>query len=225
MCARFSIDATSTELVEFFGLVSEPPIPVRQFNLAPTDDILIVRRTDAGLEGELARWGLLPWWSKDKRQGVKAINARADGLWSKPTFRDAVGQGRRCLVPTTGFFEWEETPTGKDPWLFQAAEGGLYAMAGLWERWRDKAEGGKIVETATVVTCPPNGKMAAFHDRMPVVLPREHWDAWLDPKRTETQLLPLLVAPPEDFLRPVRVSRAVNSVKNADRTCVEPVAP
>ena len=223
MCARYSIDATSNELVEFFGLVNEPPIPARQFNLAPTDDILIVRQTDAGREGELARWGLLPWWAKDKKEGVKAINARADGLWSKPTYRDASAKGRRCLVPTTGFFEWTAGEGGKDPWLFQRAGGGLYAMAGLWERWRDKKEGDKVVETATIVTCAPNGPMSAFHDRMPVVLGEENWDLWLDPSSTEADLSPLLIAPPDELLVPVRVSRAVNSVKNTGPECVAPL--
>ena len=101
MCARYSIDATPNELVEFFGLVNEPPIPARQFNLAPTDDILIVRQTDAGREAELARWGLLPWWAKDKKEGVKAINARADGLWSKPTYRDASAKGSPAIPRTS----------------------------------------------------------------------------------------------------------------------------
>lgn len=223
MCARYSIDATPNELVEFFGLVNEPPIPARQFNLAPTDDILIVRQTEAGREAELARWGLLPWWAKDKREGVKAINARADGLWSKPTYREAATKGRRCLVPTTGFFEWTAGEGGKDPWLFQTVGGGLYAMAGLWERWRDKSAGDKVVESATIVTCAPNTSLRAFHDRMPVVLAEEHWDLWLDPARTEAELMPLLVAPPEDLLVPVRVSRAVNSVKNSGPECVAPI--
>jgi putative SOS response-associated peptidase YedK len=223
MCARYSIDASPTELVEFFGLVNEPPIPVRQFNLAPTDDILIVRQTEAGREAELARWGLLPWWAKDKREGVKAINARADGLWSKPTYREASAKGRRCLVPTTGFFEWTAGDGGKDPWLFQKTDGGLYAMAGLWERWRDKKDGDKVVESATIVTCDPNASLRAFHDRMPVVLSEEHWDLWLDPSSTEAELAPLLVAPPEGLLAPVRVSRAVNNVKNSGPECVAPL--
>jgi putative SOS response-associated peptidase YedK len=223
MCARYSIDATPNELVEFFALVNEPPIPARQFNLAPTDDILIVRQTEAGREAELARWGLLPWWAKDKKEGVKAINARADGLWSKPTYRDASAKGRRCLVPTTGFFEWTAGVGGKDPWLFQRVGGGLYAMAGLWDRWRDKKDGDKVVETATVVTTTPNHAMAAFHDRMPVVLAEENFDLWLDPSATEADLAPLLIAPPDDLLVPIRVSRAVNNVKNTGRECVAPV--
>lgn len=224
MCARFSLDASSEDIVAFFGLADEPPIPARQFNLAPTDDILIVRQTDAGREADLARWGLLPWWAKDKRMGVRAINARADGIWDKPMFRKAAEDGRRCLVATTGFFEWQDEEGSKQPYLFQREGGGLFAFAGLWERWRDRTDGDRIIESATVVTTDPNEMFSQWHDRMPVVLSPEHWDAWLDPSNGQDALSPLLVGPPDDLLVPVKVSRFVSNVKNHGPQCVQPVA-
>lgn len=223
MCGRFAIDATSHEIMEAFDLISEPPVPTRQFNLAPTDDVLVVRETDAGREGSLYRWGLLPFWAKDRKQGARAINARAETLWTKNTFRESA-QKRRCLVIGTGFFEWETVADGKQPWLFSQSDGRPFAMAGLWSKWRPKDDKTQVVRTCTIVTTEPNGPLSAFHDRMPVVLDDDLIDVWLDPDTPQPVLAELLRPAPDQRLTATAVSRLVNSVKNHGPECVAPLA-
>jgi putative SOS response-associated peptidase YedK len=148
------------------------------WNDAPTDQSQIVRfNAKAGERSlDLARWGLVPYWAKDIKIGFANINSKAEGIETRPAFRDAL-QPRRWLVPVDNFYEWQKIPTGKQPYAIALADRGIMALAGLWKNWRSPA--GEWVRSFAIVTCSPNAFCAALHDRMPVVLAAECWPVWL----------------------------------------------
>jgi len=210
---------TATEpllLAEVFELI-EPPPPMRpRFNIAPTQTAPVV--LDGPRRLELYRWGLLPPWTKEPRKGPPLINARADGLATKPSFRAAF-KTRRCLVAVDGWYEWKAGPDGKDPWRFRRPDGRPFALAGLWESWKD--EDGREVRSFCVVTTAPNACAAEIHDRMPVIVPREAWPLWLEPRAlTEAEQAALLRACPEDFVIAERASRRVNDARFDGPECL-----
>jgi putative SOS response-associated peptidase YedK len=178
-----------------------------------------VRRGEKGRKAALLRWGLIPAWAKDKAVGYKMINVRAEGIATKPSFRSAL-KARRCLVVASGFYEWQKTPSGKQPHWIGLVDRKPFAFAGLWESWTDPV-GGEHIETYTIITTEPNGLCAPIHNRMPVILDPADYDRWLS---AET--------PPEDLLRPFPaeqmmaypVSAWVNKPANNDARCIEPVA-
>lgn len=170
------------------------------------------------------RWGLVPSWADDLAIGNRMINARGETVDSKPSFRKAFAS-RRCLIPADGYFEWQKTSDGKQPFLIEAADGGMLAMAGLWEENKRVAEQGKSIRTCTIITTSANATTRHLHDRMPVFLDRDDHDQWLDPGFRETDLLKQLLRPaPEDWLTTTPVSRHVNNPRNEDPQCVEPTA-
>ena len=144
--------------------------------IRPTDRASVIRKGSGGLEVANLRWGLIPSWAKDPKIGVQCINARAETISEKPSFREAF-QKRRCLVPADGFWEWETIGKKKIPWKFTRPDGDEFCMAGLWECWMDE---GKPVETFTIITTSPNGLVSPVHDRMPVILTPEAGKAWLE---------------------------------------------
>lgn len=162
------------------------------------------------------QWGLIPFWAKDANIGSNLINARAEGIATKPAFRSAF-KSCRCLIPADGFYEWEQTPHGKQPIML--ASGELFAFAGLWDRW--KSPEGESVESCCIVTCEPNELAARFHDRMPVIIAPEDYDTWLT--GTSEQALTLLKPYPAQEMRAYPVSGKVNSPKNDTWELVEPV--
>lgn len=192
-----------------------------RYNVAPTDQIPIVRVDPRDGERELtmARWGLIPFWMKQKPR-VPHINARAETVHQTPLFREAFFK-RRCLIPATGFYEWENTATGKQPWRFVRKDLEPFAFAGLWEY--AKIEGEPILSTAIIVG-EPNVLTGAVHDRMPVMLMPEDYDAWLD-EATPVDVLRGLLRPYDpELMKAYQVSRAVNSVKNDTEECIAPIA-
>jgi putative SOS response-associated peptidase YedK len=162
-----------------------------------------------------ARWGLIPYWAKDEKMGFKCINARAETVATLPAFRGAYKFGRRCLVPASGFFEWETRPDGKQPFYFTSSEGSLLAFAGLWDKWR-KPDGSEVL-SYTIITTAPNDFVARFHDRMPVVLDERDYGRWLDGSENPQDLLK---ACHNEVLYNYPVSREVNSVPNNDASLV-----
>jgi putative SOS response-associated peptidase YedK len=231
MCGRYSVSAKPAAIQARFNLdqpIAEPPraeFALPRFNVAPTQDIVIVRMSTAGERiGVWARWGLVPASAKDLSGGARMINARAETLFSKPVFK-MNAQLRRCLVPADGFFEWTEVgPKTKQPYRLRLKDSTIFAMAGIWSRWR--GDDGSVVDTASVITCGANGIVQPFHDRMPVILKEDDWKLWLDPNvKTQEALEHLFVPLPEDQMAAVSVSRAVNSVKNDDPKCIEEVEP
>jgi len=167
--------------------IKAPP----QAIIRPTNKASVIRKRSGGLEEATLRWGLIPSWAKDSKIGVQCINARAETISEKPSFREAF-QKRRCLIPADGFWEWETIGKKKIPWKFARPGGEEFCMAGLWEAWKSP-EG--ILETFTIITTSPNELVRSVHDRMPVILSEDEGEVWLEVGRQD-----LLKSAPEDFL-------------------------
>jgi putative SOS response-associated peptidase YedK len=188
MCGRYDLSDNPAAIKAKFSV---PVVPAFSPNpdLRPTNTAPIVRRSHASGEREAAllRWGLVPVWAKDLKFGARCINARAETLASTPSFRVAYRK-RRCLVPVNAFFEWTGEPGHKVKWRIGLKEEPLFALAGLWEWWKDPASQ-QSVETYTIVTTRANDLLAPIHDRMPVVIAGRDYDRWLDADDPATDLL------------------------------------
>jgi putative SOS response-associated peptidase YedK len=221
MCGRYLLISPVEAMRRFFdvgGLLNLPP----RYNVAPTQDAPVLRLDKEGHRELIQmRWGLVPSWAKDLSEGARAINARAESVATKSTFRDAFLR-RRCLIPTDGFFEWEKKGKVRQPWWIAPAEGGLMALAGVWERWRSP-EGG-IVRTYAVITTDANELVLRLHDRMPVVVPPEDFPAWLDRATPPDQLKNIMRPYPSERITAHPVSRRLNDVRNDDLDCIAPVS-
>jgi putative SOS response-associated peptidase YedK len=194
MCGRFTLSVSAEDLARLFSLdpAGMPPLLPR-YNIAPTQPVLAVRDDrSGGREAVFLRWGLIPPWARDPAIGGRLINARSETAADKPSFRSAFRR-RRCLVPADGFYEWRAVQQVKQPYHLHAADGGPFAIAGLWERW--SAPDGLDVETCTLLTTAANEAVAALHDRMPVIMAPPDFDRWLDPDLTDPRSV-------EDLLRP-----------------------
>ncbi len=216
MCGRFAMTAPASDIAEIFQVDVLPEILPR-YNVAPTNEVACVVEEDGQRKVDLFRWGLIPSWAKDKKIGYRTINARADTVASKPSFRAAFKR-RRLLVVATGFYEWERHGTGKSalkiPHLIQTDDAKPFGMAGLWEVWRDP-ETDEEIRSCTIVTTDGNELMAPIHDRMPVILPADRWDLWLDRGMEDKEVLQELLQPyPADKMQERRVSQLVGNVKN-----------
>lgn len=193
-----------------------------RYNIAPTQDVATVRQDrEKPLRNlSLTRWGLIPNWSQDASVGFKMINARAETAGDLPAFRDAL-KSRRCLIAADGFYEWKKLGKDKQPYCFTLNDDGIFGFAGLWDSW--KSPEGKTVETCSILTTSANELVRDVHDRMPVILPRETYDLWLDPGFTRREgILELLRPLPAVAMRKYPVSARVNSVKNEDAECAAP---
>lgn len=223
MCGRYVVTTPGEVLAELFELDEKPHLTPR-FNVAPTQEVAIVRRRADGGSRELARvqWGLVPFWAKERAIGNKLINARAETLAEKPAFRDSFKK-RRCLVPADGFYEWQRTDGRKQPWLLRLRGGAPFAFAGLWSAWKDR-ESADVVESCTIVTTTPNQLAATIHDRMPVILPWERHGDWLAADADPGALAALLAPYPAAEMEAIPVSTWVNSPAHDDPRCVEPLA-
>jgi putative SOS response-associated peptidase YedK len=231
MCGRYAFYTPTEAVVRLFRVSEVHARDVApRYNIAPTQESPIVRVSpflgedaDAAPSRELAlaRWGLVPFWAKDRKVGSRMINARAETVADKPAFR-APFRKRRCLVPADGFFEWQQTPAGKQPWYIHAASAEPLAFAGLWELW-DPPEGGPPLASYAILTTRGNEFMQPLHDRMPVMLDTAGRDSWLDPATPPATLQALLGPPPEDYLEAWPISRRVNSPFNEDASLLEPV--
>jgi putative SOS response-associated peptidase YedK len=233
MCGRFRVTRKKEILEEAFAAVDEdesawmPPFRER-YNVAPGQQVAAVRQPALSKDASSPvrtlsplRWGLLPPWSKQLSDGYKMINARAETAAERPSFRAAMRE-RRCLIPADGFYEWRTEGKTKLPFCFTMADESVFALAGLWERWRSPE--GASIESCTILTTTPNELLRDVHDRMPVILPREHWELWLDPGFTRvSELQPMLAPYPAEQMRRYRVSPRVNQVKNDDAECSAPV--
>jgi len=172
MCSRYSRTKGQVEVGKAKVAIKAPP----QRMIRPTDRASVIRKGSGGMEEANLRWGLIPSWAKDPKIGVQCINARAETISVKPSFREAFRK-RRCLVPADGFWEWETIGKKKIPWKFARPDGEEFCMAGLWEAW-NSPEG--ILETFTIITTSPSELVRSVHDRMPVILIPEAGDEWLE---------------------------------------------
>ncbi len=224
MCGRF-VQATDPEgLVRFF-VVDErqtddlPP----SWNTAPTDPAYAVARHDGRRVLTRFQWGLVPWFSRDAKGGARMINARAETVRTSKAFADSF-ERKRCLIPADGFYEWEKAGKVRLPWFVHRTDGNPMAFAGLWASWRDRnAPDRPRLLTCTIITTDANDRLASLHDRMPVVLERDAWDAWLDPDADLDELEGLLRPADDEVIDLHRVSTAVNSVRNQGPELVQPV--
>lgn len=217
MCGRFTQLFTYAELKaywEFFsnGLSAPPSNMQPRWHLCPTDPVCTITRGDKGFALEQMRWGLAPfWWKQPLKKLPATFNARAETVAEKPMFREAFKR-RRAVIPASGWYEWQDTPTGKQPWYFTPAQGPVAMIAGLWETWKNPEAPHEVVRSSTMIITEPNRFVAQYHDRMPVVLAREDVPGWLSGERG----LDLLRPAPEEAVKAWPVSRKVNSSKAPD---------
>jgi putative SOS response-associated peptidase YedK len=225
MCGRYTLTSSGEDVALLFDLASVPQLPIR-YNLAPTQEAAVVRVERPGQPRHLdfLRWGLVPSWAEDPSIGNRMINARAESAADKPAYRWSFRR-HRCLVPTSGFYEWQKVGKAKQPYLIRRGDGQPFAFAGLWSRWHNPADpASPPLDTFTILTTDANQRIRSLHDRMPVILSPENFGQWLDPELQDVdRLRELLVPAPEDFLQPVPVSRTVNSPANDTADCIAPL--
>jgi len=213
MCGRFTLRTPAKQIAQHFNLPEVPELPFR-YNIAPSQDIATVRLSEEK-ERELAmmRWGLIPSWSKDEKIGYRMINARAETVAEKPSFRSAYKK-RRCLVVADGFYEWKKLDNGKQPYFIRLREDRPFAFAGLWERWQE-------IESCTIITTEANEALRSIHERMPVILAPPDFEKWLG--GSAGQIEAVLKPYPGDEMEAYPVSTFVNNPKNQGEECVEAV--
>jgi len=222
MCGRYSITTPPEAMTRLFGISGPVPNFPANYNVAPTHDVPVVRQGDGAREITLLRWGLLPSWAKEGANPL--INARGESVAEKPSFRTAFKR-RRCLLPADGFYEWRR-PAGepKHPFNIRPAEGGPFAMAGIWETWT--APDGTALDTCAIITTSANKTLEAIHHRMPVILAPEDWTPWLEtPEVDASDLLSLIKPSPDDLLEAYEVSTRVNRVANNGPDLLDAAAP
>ena len=219
MCGRFALKNPQV-LAAAFDLADMPELPSR-YNIAPTQDIAIIRATADGRHLSLAHWGLIPAWAKEAGSGYSTINARAETVDTKPSFRTPFKR-RRCIIPADGFYEWHEEGGIKIPHHIGRPDGSPFALAGLWDVWEGPQ--GEVT-SCTIIVTNANRFMKPLHDRMPVILAPQDYRRWLDPDNHDTASLKQLLAPaPEDWLAEWPVSRVLNNPQHEGPQCAEPAA-
>ncbi len=222
MCGRYAITSAPEAIRALFRYPEQPNFPLR-YNVAPTQPIPLVRLVEGKRQFALVRWGLVPAWVKDPKKFTLVINARGESALDKPAFRAAM-KYRRCLIPADGFYEWKATGGPKQPYFVRLKSGAPMAFAGLWETWM--GPNGEEMETAAIVTTDANRMLSDIHKRMPVIVPPEAFDLWLDCAHVDAQTAAALIAPtPDDALEAYPVSTAVNRIANDNPQLLEPVLP
>ena len=221
MCSRYSLTLPPEAVRAYFGYRDTPNFPAR-YNIAPTQDVAVVCLDKEGNRiFRMMRWGLLPHFVKDPKTFPTLINARSEEALSKPSFRNAM-KWRRCLIPTDGFYEWTGPKGAKRPFHLRAPDRPLIALAGIYERWRD-AEGSHL-DTVAILTCAANETVGVLHERMPVVLPPERFEAWLDVRQTGPDAAAALLTPAaEGILEAVEMDPKINNSKIDEPGIQEPL--
>lgn len=217
MCGRYTLHSRLNLLLQQFAIESGQHFAPR-FNIAPTQLVPVVRQSEVGVRSLASlRWGLVPSWAKDLSIGNRMINARAETIASKPSFRTAFRK-RRCLVPADGYYEWKKFGSRKQPYYIRLRDSGIFAMAGLWEVWGTEPDA--VVETFTIITTDANEATREIHDRMPVIVHERDYDIWLDPKQQVAERLQELLKPYDGPLQLDAVSTFVNSPRNDSEQCI-----
>lgn len=222
MCGRYRLSRRKQIIEERFDASGEEDWEPR-YNIAPTQPVPVIRQhpKEPRRNISLLRWGLIPSWAKDASGSARMINARSETVATLPAFREAL-KLRRCLVPADGFYEWQRRRASKQPYCFEVNEGGLFAFAGLWDRWKDPS--GKWIRSCSILTTTPNSVTAAVHDRMPVILDPSDYDLWLDPGMKDAAAIGELLKPFDaGAMRCYPVSSRVSQVQNDDPECSKPV--
>jgi putative SOS response-associated peptidase YedK len=226
MCGRFIISKFPDDVARWFGTTGPLPNSQARYNVAPTQDVAVVRLNSETKQRTLdtLRWGLVPYWAKDVKIGYTMINAKAETVAEKPAFREAF-KSRRCLIPADGFYEWAKLDAkAKQPYAIVMKDRSLFGFAGLWERWTDKASG-EVVRSFTIITTTPNDVCAPIHDRMPVIVERANYGKWLGEEPVDPMRLLMMLNPfPAEQMESYPVGAAVGNVKNDEAGLLTPVA-
>jgi putative SOS response-associated peptidase YedK len=223
MCGRYRRTTREEELARRWSI----PIPEQRdlpisWNVAPTSEVLAIRlkRDTKAQSFDWLRWGLIPYWSKDKRIAYSTINARAETIDKTPVFRQAF-QKRRCLIPADGFYEWRKTRPPKVPFHIALKDESPFCFAGVWEAWKDPSTG-EWLRSCSIITTEANELVAQIHDRMPVILRESDFATWLGDTR-ETDLKLLLRPYPPEVMQKWEISLRVNSAANNDPAIIDPI--
>ena len=222
MCGRYSQTQSGDAIAAVFNLETPPEVAPR-YNIAPTQSVsAVITTTETPVpQHRWLRWGLIPRWAKDKAIGNRLINARAETVAEKPSFRSAFKQ-RRCLIVADGFYEWQRLDQGKtkQPYFIHLKASPPFAFAGLWESWQDQSNG-EVIDSCTILTTTPNPLMSAIHNRMPVILPPAAYAPWLDPTLADpVALAPLLRPFDAEAMASYPVSPHVNNPRHDDPACL-----
>lgn len=228
MCGRYGRRADKQRIAEWMQThdtnVFDDSYLAPSYNVAPQSLQPVVRLDNETGRRELAilRWGLIPFWAKDSKIGCSTINAKSETVTASPAFREAMKR-RRCLVPAEWFYEWQKTgANAKQPYAIGLRDGSLFAFAGLWETWKDKAND-RVLETYTVLTTDPNELMEPIHNRMPVILAPKDYQRWLEPGEPAHLPVDLLRPYPADEMKAWKVSSAVGNVRNNAPELIAPI--
>jgi putative SOS response-associated peptidase YedK len=219
MCGRYAIATPHfTRIEQALGTPFQAVQP--RYNIAPTQNIPVIRQTEHGYELTELRWGLIPFWSKTPTTEYSTFNARIETVATKPAFRGPF-RTRRCLIPASGLYEWKQEGGKKQPYFITGTDDEGIALAGLWDEWRDSS--GFTLASCTIIVGPANERIAPIHDRLAIILPETAYAAWLDPKSDIEQVNGLLRPYPADHVRCWPVSTAVNQVRNNTPELIEPI--
>ncbi len=219
MCGRFALSIDEDALMRFIRLLNPAQLPLR-FNIAPTQPILTVVAVPGGRVARDMRWGLSPPFMRQRPPSRPLINARAETLFHKPSF-SAPAREQRCLIPASGFYEWEKS--SRQAWLFRPADDAPMAFAGIWQPGDDE---GAAPDSVAIITTSANATLRPVHHRMPAILAPESFDAWLDPEQRDPQALSPLLRPARDeFLKATALDGTVNDMRNQGPACWTPKPP
>lgn len=222
MCNRYRLTHSERYLAARFqasGEINDTP----RYNIAPTQTVLTVRREQGQKVRRFTkmRWGLIPHWAKGVSIGTRTLNARSETVTKTPAFRDSI-LTKRCLIPADGFYEWRAMGRVMQPFCFEVGEGDVFALAGLWDEWR--SPDGKVIESCTILTTTPNSLVSDMHDRMPVIVPPEKYEVWLDPDVTDFEAIRGILKPYDaEQMRCYPVSTKLNNSKNEGAESAAPV--
>ena len=221
MCGRYVLKAALPEIARMLGMDIDLALEPR-YNIAPTSSVPACRVEEPdNRQLTLMHWGLIPPWAKKLDSSYRMINARAETIAEKPSFRSAF-RHRRCLIPADGYYEWKSVQGRKQPYYFSMKDGNPFCFAGLWERWQPAD--GAPVESCTIITTDANAVGAEIHHRMPVILSPDDYAPWLDPRTTESsQLLPLLQPFSPQAMSVYPVSTLVNNARLDEPRCITPL--
>lgn len=220
MCGRYGL-VSPKKLKERFEVDNDFDELSPRYNIAPSQNSPVITKHSPN-QLQIMRWGLIPIWAKDAKIGYSMINARAESVAEKPSYKNLL-KSHRCLIPASNFYEWKKTPEGKDPYCIKLKGEDIFAFAGLYSEWTDK-ETGKQILTYTIITCEPNSLMKDIHDRMPVILDKDGEEAWLNPDTVEVEhLLPLLIPFDADKMEAYKISSLINKPQNDLKEILKPI--
>lgn len=210
MCGRYTLITDIKKIAESFGV--EPTLAEQpRYNIAPTQNVVAILKNGASHLTSL-RWGLIPSWARDEAIGSRMINARAETLAEKPSFKRLLN-GRRCLIVADGFYEWRAVGKEKTPMYITLQDNQPFAFAGLWDQW--KSPDGQAIQSCTIITTEPNELMASIHNRMPAILRPGAYEDWLNPQLRDTEVLTHWLKPyPTELMQARPVSKLVNNPRN-----------